>query len=82
MDEVLERPELKEVTDGILAKLGDTGRIVLRKSGTEPLVRIMVEAQTDEECEKYCNEIKDKIFLGETVPGTRCEPGTSFIIGA
>ena len=62
MDEVLERPELKEVTDGILAKLGDTGRIVLRKSGTEPLVRIMVEAQTDEECEKYCNEIKDKIL--------------------
>ena len=62
MDEVLERPELKEVTDGILSKLADTGRIVLRKSGTEPLVRIMVEAQTDEECEKYCNEIKDKIL--------------------
>ena len=62
MDEVLERPELKEVTDGILEKLGDTGRIVLRKSGTEPLVRIMVEAQTDEECEKYANEIKDKIL--------------------
>ena len=62
MDEVLERPELKEVTDGILEKLGDTGRIVLRKSGTEPLVRIMVEASTDEECERYCNEIKDKIL--------------------
>ena len=62
MEEVLERPELKETTDGILAKLGDTGRIVLRKSGTEPLVRIMVEAQTDEECEKYCNEIKDKVL--------------------
>ena len=62
MDEVLERPELKEVTDAITAKLGDTGRILLRKSGTEPLVRIMVEAQTDEECEKYANEIKDKIL--------------------
>ena len=62
MDEVLERPELKETTDAILEKLADTGRIVLRKSGTEPVVRIMVEAQTDEECEKYCNEIKDKIL--------------------
>ncbi|MCR5848155.1 MAG: phosphoglucosamine mutase [Lachnospiraceae bacterium] len=62
MDEVLERPELKAVTDGILEKLADTGRIVLRKSGTEPVVRIMVEAQTDEECEKYCNEIKDKLL--------------------
>ena len=62
MDEVLERPERKETTDAILEKLADTGRIVLRKSGTEPVVRIMVEAQTDEECEKYCNEIKDKIL--------------------
>ena len=62
MDEVLEREELKAVTDAITEKLGDTGRILLRKSGTEPLVRIMVEAQTDEECEKYANEIKDKIL--------------------
>jgi phosphoglucosamine mutase len=30
------------------AELGDTGRVLLRKSGTEPLVRVMVEAQTQD----------------------------------
>lgn len=62
MEEVLASAELKVVTDAIVEKLGDTGRILLRKSGTEPLVRIMVEAQTDEECTKYAEEIKEKIL--------------------
>jgi len=30
--------------------LGDDGRILLRQSGTEPLIRVMVEAKTDEIC--------------------------------
>ena len=37
--------------------LGDTGRILLRQSGTEPLIRVMVEAQTDEICEKYVDQV-------------------------
>ena len=39
--------------------LGDDGRIVLRASGTEPLVRVMVEAPTSDECEKIAAEIAD-----------------------
>ncbi len=38
------------MVDEIESRLGDTGRIVLRASGTEPLVRIMVEAETEQEC--------------------------------
>ena len=37
--------------------LGDTGRILLRQSGTEPVVRVMVEAETDEICEKYVDQV-------------------------
>ena len=37
--------------------LGDTGRVLLRKSGTEPVVRVMAEAPTKEECEKHCDDI-------------------------
>lgn len=41
--------------------LGNEGRILVRPSGTEPLVRVMVEARTDELCEKYVNQVVDYI---------------------
>ena len=41
------------------ARLGERGRVLLRKSGTEPLLRVMAEAETDEECEAAVDEIID-----------------------
>ena len=41
------------------AELGDDGRVVVRASGTENLVRVMVEAPTDAACEKWCATIAD-----------------------
>lgn len=41
--------------------LGDTGRILLRKSGTEPVVRVMVEAETEERAEAVCDRLVDVV---------------------
>lgn len=52
----------KEVTDAVAKverDLGDNGRVVLRKSGTEPLLRVMVEANTQELCNEKVDEIID-----------------------
>ena len=47
------RAEVKKVE----AELGTEGRVVLRKSGTEPLLRVMVEAGTQELCEEKVDQI-------------------------
>ena len=41
--------------------LGSTGRILVRESGTEPVIRVMVEAETEEECEKYVDSVIDVV---------------------
>ena len=43
-------------------RLGDSGRILLRESGTEPVVRVMVESLTVEMCEGYAQEVVDVIL--------------------
>ena len=50
-------PRVQEEVKAITETLGDDGRILLRESGTEPVVRVMVEAKTDELCEKYVNQM-------------------------
>ncbi|MCM3390307.1 phosphoglucosamine mutase [Ureibacillus chungkukjangi] len=43
------------------AAMAGNGRVLVRPSGTEPLVRVMVEASTEEECESYVNRISDVV---------------------
>lgn len=56
-DETLNCEEVKAAVKKVEADLGDDGRVVLRKSGTEPLLRVMVEATSDELCEEKVDEI-------------------------
>ncbi len=58
-DETLACPEVKAAVKAVEEELGENGRVVLRKSGTEPLLRVMVEAGTQELCEEKCDEIID-----------------------
>ena len=54
-------PDVQAAVSEAAAKLGDTGRILVRESGTEPLVRVMVEAQSEEICQEYVNAVVDTI---------------------
>ena len=45
----------------VAEELGDEGRILVRESGTEPVIRVMVEAGTDEVCEQYVDSVIDVI---------------------
>ena len=50
-------PAVQEAVKEVEEKLGDTGRILLRASGTEPLIRVMVEAEKEESCKSLVEEV-------------------------
>lgn len=60
-DAVMSDADVLKLNDEIAAELGDDGRLLLRQSGTEPVIRVMVEAATDELCEKYVYKMVDLI---------------------
>lgn len=45
----------------VAGELGDRGRILVRESGTEPLLRVMVEAETDELCIRYTDAVVETL---------------------
>ena len=49
--------DVQEAVQKVTDTLGNTGRILVRESGTEPLIRVMVEAETEEICKKYVDEV-------------------------
>ena len=50
-------PDVQAAVKKVSDELGDTGRILVRESGTEPLIRVMVEAPTHEVCQKYVDDV-------------------------
>ena len=52
-----ENPKVVEAVEAAGKALGDSGRILVRESGTEPLIRVMVEAETDELCHQYVDSV-------------------------
>lgn len=57
----LEKQSVKDCVKACEERMGDTGRVVLRKSGTEPLVRVMVECADAELCKELANTIKEAV---------------------
>ena len=53
--------EVNAKIDAVKEALGDTGRILVRPSGTEPLIRVMVEGSDEAEIERLANEVADVI---------------------
>lgn len=60
-DVIMNNEKVLAVSEKVSGALANEGRLLLRPSGTEPLIRVMVEAKTDELCKKYVDEVVDVI---------------------
>ena len=61
MDAVMHDEDVRAALENVKAALGSRGKVLLRKSGTEPLIRILVESEIGRECEAYIKQIYDAI---------------------
>ena len=53
----LEKQHVKQVIAEVEAELNGSGRVLIRKSGTEPLIRVMVEGQDETQVRQYAERI-------------------------
>ncbi|MCR5704583.1 MAG: phosphoglucosamine mutase [Eubacterium sp.] len=53
--------DVQKAVDEVSEKLGNDGRILVRESGTEPVIRVMVEAKTESEAEDYVDQVIEVI---------------------
>ena len=58
--------DVQDAVKKVVDALGDTGRILVRESGTEPLIRVMVETETEEICRKHVDNVVSVIKEKET----------------
>ncbi|KMJ56429.1 phosphoglucosamine mutase [Bacillus sp. LL01] len=66
---VTDNDKVRAAIEKVEERMAGEGRVLVRPSGTEPLVRVMVEAKTEEKCEEYVTEIakvvKEEMGLAE-----------------
>ena len=55
-------PDVQAAVAAVAAELGDTGRILVRESGTEPLIRVMVEAPAQDQCQALAQRVVDVVI--------------------
>ncbi|MCU5781779.1 phosphoglucosamine mutase [Alcanivorax balearicus MACL04] len=60
-DGFMERPELRQAVSDVEAELAGKGRVLLRPSGTEPLVRVMVEGLDGAQVERLCQRLAEQV---------------------
>jgi len=59
---VLADEEVKKELDAVEKLIDGKGRTLLRQSGTEPVIRVMIESETEEKCVEYVDRIIAKIL--------------------
>jgi phosphoglucosamine mutase len=62
---VLEQPELQAAVNEVEAALAGSGRVLLRPSGTEPVVRVMVEGENERKIKAHAEQLADLIRPNE-----------------